>query len=209
MVLRAPPEPPALDPLASVWTAGRPLFRVHHHGFGPGAFNPGGGRGRFHPFSDANGVLVPTLYAADTVDGALSETVFRSVPVQGPARRVAAARLAPLRLSVLAPERDLLLAALHGHGLRRLGVTRRGLIDTEASHYRRTAAWAAALHAAPVAFDGLEWVSRQHDVSRAVVLFGDRVAAGELALREGLSLATLDGDLLKAARRGGVKRFAA
>ena len=30
----------------------------------------------------------------------------------------------------------------------------------------------------------------------------------ELALREGLSLATLDDDLLKAARRGGVKRFA-
>jgi hypothetical protein len=119
------------------------------------------------------------------VDGALSETAFRAVPVHGTVRSFPASRLEPLRLSVLVPNRDLRLAALYGHGLRRLGLLRRDVIDTEAAHYGETAAWAAALHAAPSALDGLEWVSRQHDASRAVVLFGDRVTAGDLTLREG------------------------
>lgn len=181
----APPEPSALDPLVSVWSAGKPLARVHDRRFGPASVNPGGGRGRFHPFTREDGAPVPTLYAADSVDGALSETAFRAVPVRGPARRLAAARLGPLRLSVLVPGRDLRLAALHGHGLRRLGLTRRELIDTEASAYERTVPWAAALHAAPIGLDGLEWVSRQHDTSRAVLLFGDRIAPGVLSVRSG------------------------
>ncbi len=185
MALPAPPGPQRLDPLVSEWAAGRPLVRVHRHEFAPTSFNPGGGRGRFHPFAAEDGSAVPTLYAADSVDGALSETVFRAVPVHGTARTLRASRLEPLRLSVLVPNRNLRLAALYGHGLRRLGLLRRDLIDTEIVRYERTAAWAAALHAARAALDGLEWVSRQHDASRAVVLFGDRVAAGDLTLREG------------------------
>lgn len=185
MALPAPPEPQRLDPLVSEWAAGRPLVRVHRHEFAPTAFNPGGGRGRFHPFAAGGGSVVPTLYAAGSVDGALSETAFRAVPVHRPARRLRASRLEPLRLSVLVPNRDLRLAALYGHGLGRLGLLRRDLIDTEAAHYEQTVAWAAALHAAPGALDGLEWVSRRHDASRAVVLFGDRVDRGHLALREG------------------------
>lgn len=185
MPLPAPPEPQALEPLISVWSAGRPLVRIHHRRFGPTSFNPNGGRGRFHPFPGADGLPVPTLYAADSLDGALSETAFRAVPVRGPARRLAASRLTSLRLSVLRPDRDLRLAALHGHGLRRLGVTREELIGTESADYPATVAWAAALHAAPIGLDGLEWVSRQHDTSRAVVLFGDRIEPGALDPRRG------------------------
>lgn len=185
MALPAPPEPQRLDPLVSEWAAGRLLVRVHRHELASTSFNSGGGRGRFHPFAARSGSVVPTLYAADSVDGALSETAFRAVPLHRSARSLRASRLTPLRLSVLAPNRGLRLAALYGHGLRRLGLLRRDLIDTEATRYEHTAAWAAALHAAPSALDGVEWVSRQRDASRAVVLFGDRVAAGELTLREG------------------------
>lgn len=180
MPLLPPPAPEALDPLVSTWGEGKTLVRVHHRDFAAASCNPGFGRGRFHPFAAAGGGAVATLYASDTVDGALSETVFRAVPLSGPARRITAASFAPLLLSRITPRRDLRLAALYGHGLGRLGLARRDLIDSEAAHYAQTVAWAAALHAAPLGLDGLEWVSRQHDSSRALMLFCDRLAPEDL-----------------------------
>lgn len=179
------PESRDLDPLISVWPAGQPIFRIHNWRYPASAFNPGLGRGRFHPFRDSSGQVVPTLYGADSLDGALSETVFRAVPVSGPGRRVLVHQLVHLRLSILTPRRSLHLAALYGFGLGRLGLERRDLIDTEASLYDDTVPWAAALHAAPQTVDGIEWVSRQHDASRALLLFGDRVDSNELELQDG------------------------
>lgn len=143
------------------------------------------------------------LYAADCLDGALSETLFHSLPPRpdpGAAAeafldhdldRAAAAqrgfrrqRLRGRMASVLEPRRDLALARLSGHGLGRLGVARDELITSPASAYAQTAAWAAALHRQHDGLDGLAWTSRQFDDARAVVLFGDRTD-GALRIADG------------------------
>jgi len=83
-------------------------------------------------------------------------------------------------ISVLAPRHDLKLVQLHGFGLRRLKLSRTDLIESDSSQYERTAAWARALHGWNEEVHGLIWVSRQHDTSLALVLFGDRVSRGDL-----------------------------
>src|SRR6185436_14837513 len=79
-ILPDPPDSSTLDPLIEVWPRGRSFVRCHSLQFGPRDFNPGYGRGRFHPFQDASENPVPTLYAADRTEGALSETVLHSIP---------------------------------------------------------------------------------------------------------------------------------
>lgn len=120
------------------------------------------------------------MYAADRIEGVLSETAFHDIPVRGSLKVVVRERLKPLGLSVLAPRRSLVLLQLHGFGLRRLGLSREELIASDAGQYPRTVLWARALHACRREADGLVWVSRQHDRSLCVVLFGDRVTVEDL-----------------------------
>lgn len=156
------------------------LWRCHHQRLRADAFNPGMGVGRFHPLVDqSTGGPIPTLYGSDRMRGALSESVFRNVPVSGPAKRVRRTALEGVCFSILAPTRDLQLANLSGDGLRRLGLRRNEFIDSPASNYPHARRWAEAIHRdTPV--DGLLWVSRQNDRALAVVLFGDRVGAADL-----------------------------
>lgn len=151
----------------------------------PTAFNPGKGLGRFHPFTDPGGDVVPILYAAENLEGALSETVFHSVPFRGTRKSIRRITLKPLVVSTLICDRDLRLVQLFGFGLRRLGVTRLRLIEARKRQFPRTAAWAQALHACDESIDGLIWVSRQNDGTRSVVLFGDRVSVSSLRCVDG------------------------
>ncbi len=171
-----------LDPLVEIWTADEPIVRCHDGRFGATEFNPGFGAGRFHPFASVEGRRVPTIYGASDLHGALSETLFHGVPVRGSLRSIRRSGLRPLLISVIAARRPLKLAQLHGFGLGRLGLRRTDLIETEAVEYPATVRWAAAIHACPERFDGLVWISRQHDTSRAVVLFGDRIDRQDLEL---------------------------
>lgn len=176
------PVPPGsgLDPRIETWRAGRQVWRCHEPRLGPREFNPGLGQGRFHPLHDlVSGAPIGTLYGSDQVSGALSESVFRSVPVRGPGKLIRRSALGSVRLSALVPSRDLLLADFSGSGLRRIGVHRSELIDCPAMHYGDTARWAEAIHR-DAAVDGLLWVSRQDDTALAIVLFGDRVDPADL-----------------------------
>jgi hypothetical protein len=181
------PGPRLLRPQIEVWPAGARILRCHHAAYGATEYNPGLGAGRFHPFaslSDPAGAVVPTLYGSADLDGALSGTAFHNVPIRGAGRAARRTTLRPLLLSVIAPRRDLRLVQLHGQGLRRLDVSREELIACEADRYPETLRWAAALHATAERPDGMIWVSRQHDTSRSLVLFGDRVARDDLAVVE-------------------------
>jgi len=172
--------------LEGTWPAGQEFVRVFAHAYPPDAFHPGLGspdeRGRFPFFADRAGRVVPVLYGSDQEDGAIAETVFHDVPIAGPGRVVLISRLDALSLAVLRPTRDLRLVQLLGHGLRRLQIRSENLTDTEADEYPRTIAWAQALHAALPGVDGLLWMSRQFNAAQALVLFGDRVAAGDLVV---------------------------
>jgi hypothetical protein len=175
--------------------------------FGASELNPGVGRGRFHPCMDLAGRPVPTLYAADTLDGALSETLFRDIPVRGPSKALRRSRLRPLVVSTLSAMRELTLVQLHGYGLSRIGVSRSELIEAGSDQYGETAAWSRALHACDRRIDGLVWVSRQHDDAYALVLFGDRVARRDLVVVEPplpLYLGPGYGEVQRAAEKAGI-----
>jgi hypothetical protein len=174
-----PPSPAEADPLVEVWPAERTLVRVHPARCRPSQFNPGAKPARFRPFADADGV-VPTMYGATDFDGALSETVFHDLPHPAAGQVLTHAALYPLVRSQVRPTRDLRLVLLAGYGLDRLRVAREQLIMSPPKEYERTARWGEALYRCGERPDGLVWVSRQYELSRAVMLFGRRVREGEL-----------------------------
>lgn len=164
--------------------AGTRLHRVHEAAWGPREFFAGNPErpGRFSPFTPSGAdEALPVLYAALDLAGALSETVFHDVPVRG-CKVVARSGLVHKVAVTLVASRPLRLVDLTSNGLSRLGVGRTELVESSARAYPTTAAWARALHDGDQAPDGLLWVSRQQDTSMAVVLFGDRVSMGDLAL---------------------------
>lgn len=181
MSTELPIPPVELDPLRFRLRAGTRLWRVHPVRYTAVQFNPntasGQRSGRFHPFADAAGKPVPTLYAANRIEGALAETVFHNV--RG-GERLFRRRLRDMASTAIATQSELLLADLRGFGLRRLGLLRHQLLETPANQYRATAAWAQALYLCDPAIQGIIWVSRQFDQARALVLFGDRIAAEAL-----------------------------
>ena len=171
-----PPPSDGLDPLLAVWSAGSVMYRSYNVAWGVRSFYAGdaGHRGRFHPFNPGRRRKpLPVLYAAETIAGALAESIFHDVPPRG-TRVVDAGKLAHQLCVPMTARRDLVLADLTGAGLSRIGVTRGELIDGGPRTYPATARWAKALHD-QTEVDGLLWVSRLYDRSRNIVLFEDRV----------------------------------
>lgn len=179
--MRVPPDPFDLECELETWEAIRPIIRVHHSTFGATEFNPGRGGGRFHPLVD-RGMPVATLYGSNSIEGALSETVFRFVPAAGPGKRIKQEALMPMVSCTLLPRRPLRLIQLRDAGLQKLGVTRAEMIESDVDQYPITRAWATALHGAVPDADGLIWTSRQHQASEAIMLFGTRVDRFELVV---------------------------
>ena len=179
------PDPPAeigaikLDEL--LWPSGQPLARVYRHKQSSVAFNPGKGRGRFHPIQTPRGKPIPTLYAAQSLAGAAMETLFRATVSDSVPRFVPRALVEEYRYADLQARRALVLLPLWGNNLRRLGLTRGRLLEPGPTHYERTARWAEALHHGFSTIDGLAWHSRQFDGSVCVMLFGDRIKQRDLA----------------------------
>jgi hypothetical protein len=176
-----PRPPPQLDPAIESWVAGREIVRCHAPSQHERQFNDTPRLARFRPLVHG-GSIVPTMYGADDLPGALSETVFHDVPVRGPDRRVLRGQIKRWVWSIVTPRRDLRLVALHGAGLKRIQVTHGELIESNASDYADTVPWSAALHDTAAAPDGLRWRSRQHNDSLALMLFGTRVAETDLQI---------------------------
>ncbi len=172
--LKAPPKSPSFK--LTRWPQGDALYRVHSDEFGPLAFNPGKGKGRFHPIQDVRGRSVPTLYAGADFETALFETAFRELPRGS---TVFESELEGYERSIIVARRDLTLMELYADGLRALGVSAKALLEGDTDSYQATASWAAALHRASVA-DGMIWRSRQRPQHDALVLWGDRIARHHL-----------------------------
>jgi len=152
------------------------LHRVHLQTYHAAQFNPGHtGDARFSPIQNAQGQAIPTLYAANTFQAALMESVFHDVPHGSGFKLFDRRKLHGQVHSQLSIRTDLILADLTSKPLRKLGITRKQLIDTEKDQYPNTRLWAQAIHAQHPDVQGLYWTSRQDDSARAVVLFGDRI----------------------------------
>ena len=164
------------------WTAGRAIHRIHDKKYASTQFNASGlGNTRFSPIAGAARKTVSTLYGGSTFDCAAMETVFHDIPHAPGFKTFDKDKLSDKRASVVSPVRDLQLVDLSSKALRKLGISRLQLIDSDAADYPNTRPWAAALHAQCPKADGLVWVSRQDDEARAMILFGDRVDKGDLA----------------------------
>lgn len=203
------PEPPSrLHPPNIVeLTAGELLHRVHDRQFDGSAFNPcRGGPTRFAPIGDAYNRCVPSLYAADTVEAAIYETILHDVPLRATRKSVPHGQLQQRRHSTLIVRRALRLASLRAPDLLKWGVRRETLIAGLPTQYRRTALWAKAVHDQFDQVDGLVWTSNLCDPDTALLLFGDRVAGTDLmvtGMREG-SDGSFTHDVRKAAQRGNI-----
>ncbi|MGE4335426.1 MAG: RES family NAD+ phosphorylase [Pigmentiphaga sp.] len=204
MAKRRPPQPAVDDAAAGTPSSTTPepegdlhtsftelvegtvLHRVHQSQHQANQFNPGvRGNARFSPIQDDQGQAIPTLYAGTTLPCALMETVFHDVPHTAGFKTFDKAKLAGQVHSTVRVETALQLVDLSSVALRKLGVTRKQLIDTEKDQYPATRKWAVALHRQCPQARGLSWVSRQDDSARAVMLFGDRIAEGALQAGDG------------------------
>ncbi len=161
-----PPDP--FDPATATLPEGHLLYRVLSATRTATDFNPGfGSPTRFGFFGRPK---VPILYAADTEDAAIAETLLHDIPAPGgllPYDQYATKVLVRLKVT-----RSVRLGVLHGTGLRRLKVTAAELTASAASSYDSTVRWAAAAHR--TGLDGLVWMSRQCNDTKAYVFFGDR-----------------------------------
>jgi hypothetical protein len=194
-----PPPPVSLDRgtiTSHKIRSGSKWHRVHANRYGAAEFNPGKGNARFSPIFSLKGTVVPTIYAAATVEGAMMESIYHDVPFhagQHASKTVFKDKLQDQSHSVVTVGEDLNLADLGTKPLHRLGVSRLQLIESDIDQYPLTRAWAAAIHAAAPQVQGLTWMSRQDDSSRAIMLFGDRVKKGALS-QVGSSRHLLDDD---------------
>jgi len=161
--------------------AGTVLHRIHDQQYNAVQFNPSiGGNARFSPIQNSKGVPIPTLYAGITQNCALMETAFHDVPYVPGFKTVDKNKLIELVHSIVETTSDLTLVDLASVPLRKLGITRNELIDTEKDQYPVTRLWAKEIYSQCPAAQGLVWISRQDDSTKAIVLFGDRVNTGVL-----------------------------
>jgi len=138
------------------------------------------------------------------------ETVFHDVPFAAGLKNWSkATHVASKVYSMIELDRDLALIDLSSIPLRKLGISRKELIESDSSQYVKTRAWALALHDQYPNAEGLTWTSRQADPARALVLFEDRLVGPAFTVTgSSTSLLQSDGsailDVLLLAQRLGV-----
>ena len=176
-----PPPPATLHATLTDLPKGQMLHRVHQGKYRANQFNPGvRGNARFSPIRNDRGQPIPTLYAGTTMDCAVMETVFHDVPHTAGFKTFDKRKLTGQMHSIVGTTRALRVVDLASVPLRKLGVTRKQLIDTEKDQYPATRKWAEAVYRQYAEAQGLSWVSRQDDSARAFMLFGDRIPEGAL-----------------------------
>lgn len=165
----------------TIWPAGQVIHRIHLNLYAGVGFNPGlRGNARFSPIKNASGAGIPTLYGGTTFDCAAMETVFHDVPFAPGLKTYDKVKLADQVYSQITPQGDFVLAYLSVPALRKLGIKRSQIIDTEKDGYPATRPWTEAIHTQCPDIQGLCWISRQDDRAVAVMLFGDRIPANML-----------------------------
>ncbi|WP_371421235.1 RES family NAD+ phosphorylase [Tardiphaga sp.] len=166
----------------AAWATTAVIHRIHPDVYKAEQFNPGPiGNARFSPIFDATGTSIATIYGGTTFECAAMETVFHDVPFGAGLKTVAKRKLRKHHYSQVTPAIELILADLSNKALRKLGIPRGDLIDTEKDLYPQTRKWAEAIHAQCPDIHGLCWVSRQDDTERAIILFADRLPPAPLS----------------------------
>ena len=110
------------------------------------------------------------------------ETVFHEVPVPSSRAILTDRAIKAKRWTITSIEatQSLSLVDLTSPGLRRIGLSRSDLIDTNATSYAVTQKFARDLYLHFPTAQGIRWVSRLYDEGICIVLWGDRVSSGTL-----------------------------
>jgi len=205
------PEPPdPLDPAPGRYglPAGTRLHRLHATRFAGDGFNPRkGDPTRFAPIHRrGDGACVPSLYAATSFDAAAYETVFHDIAPHTRFKTVRRDALLNRAHSVLELARALTLARLFRPDMMAGDVAAADVLGASTAAFATTARWAAAVHAADPAIQGLVWMSNRCDPDLCLVLFGDRVEddAPRVESRRAGEDETLMRDFRTAAARAGI-----
>lgn len=205
--MSVPPPPRPLICAAALVPAGTRLLRIHESRFSAAQLNPGLGDTRFAPIWYDTRRHVPHLYAATSFECAAYEYVFHDIDHGTATRTVPLSRVFTLAVSELVVTRDLSLAGLFQPDLNRIGIERKQLIDTPASTYPETRKWSLAIHNDNSGLHGLVWTSRKCDPDRALLMFGDRLSASDLAPVQTEHFASSPGRLaalVECGRRAGI-----
>lgn len=175
----SPPTTVAVSTM--IWLQDTIIHRVHQDKYAGDQFNPGvNGNARFSPIKDGSGEPVPILYGGSTFECAAMETVFHDVPFAPALKTLDKTKLAGQVHTQVKPGADLVLADFRSKALRKLGVARSQIIDTEKDQYPITRQWAEAIHKQCPDVQGICWTSRQDDSAQALIVFGDRLKKGVL-----------------------------
>lgn len=203
------PDSSLTAPNTVILKQGAVLERVHNRNFGANMFNPClGNPTRFAPIKDISGQCVPSLYAGETFEAAVFETIFHDVPAKAKRKSVPKKKVEDTAEARLETQRDLTLVSLREPDLKRWRIKRTQLIASSPKLYSQTAAWAEAIHRQFQDVDGLEWTSNQCDPSTAYLFFGDRVQASDFSViysRDGLTDPSFLHDVRRIGRRSGIK----
>lgn len=183
-MLQPPLPPPAAGSPALRTVQPGTWWRVHRFShrtghFAPQAFNTSGrGHARFSPLRVGRRV-VPTLYAAQTLEGALMETALHDLPYPSESHIHDLQRdlQSDLHASKIAIAEPLHLVDLGKLGLQRMGLRVSQMFETDACDYARTQAWARWLHGTLPEAQGLHWMCARQPECAGILLFGDRVPA--------------------------------
>lgn len=123
----------------------------------------------------------------------MAESLLHDIPIGRRRAYLTAGQFQGRLVSSVRPERALRLVRLDHDGLRALGRSPNEVTETEADQYVRTGVVAQQIYD-DTDVDGLAWVSRRRNIDYAVMLFGDRVAGGDLRVEATVhDLDTVDG----------------
>lgn len=183
-------RPPAKAPPRTRTIAPQDWWRVHPFDpatgtYAPTAFNDSAkADARFSPLLDAGGSVVPSIYAADRLEGALMESVLHNAPFPstGYQHDFKLDRTGSYHASQIGTTRPLTLVDLTTPGLQAMGLVPSDLFESNKRDYPRTRQWADWFRAQCPTAHGLYWISRRYNESAVIVLWADRVDAGTLAL---------------------------
>ncbi len=187
------PKPPTPFPVCSIvsFPAGTDLYRTHKTVYAGNGFHSSPPQQRFSPIIGSSGKIIASLYAATTPKSAVFESIYHDVNPRALFKTVRSQDVFERSITHTQPVRDLKLVSLFATDLMAWGLMRTDLIETPKSEYLGTAQWAEAVHRANPDVDGLLWTSVRCDPERCLVLFGDRVASGDLKIMSSQRL-TLD-----------------
>jgi hypothetical protein len=170
-------------PATITLSAGSVLYRVHDKAYSAAQFNPNlthrfYGGGRFDGTADDP---YPYLYAGETVDVAVAETLLRDLPIdQNGLFRLSRRRIRNRRISAVVTTQDVRLVMLCS--LRDLMQVAQDtwLTTCDPRDYAQSRHWGHWIRQYAPDAAGYVWMSRRDPTLRSYVLFGDRTPGGFL-----------------------------